>query len=123
MPPRCGAAQALGLADEIGSLAPGRLADICVWKPAVGPVAERRMSVARSLHEKIFAWMTLGDERNLAACFVAGRAVDQLGGQRRTRLIRTDHRWRVRAQQLAPTPALPQRGREPKSRNAAGARE
>ncbi|WP_418318842.1 guanine deaminase [Piscinibacter sakaiensis] len=68
-----GAAQALGLSDEIGSLAPGRLADICAWELAVGPVAERRLSVARSLHERVFAWTTLGDERNLAACYVAGR--------------------------------------------------
>ena len=68
-----GAARALGLDDEIGSLEPGRMADVCSWELAVGPVAERRLSVARSLHEKVFAWMTLGDERNLAACFVAGR--------------------------------------------------
>jgi guanine deaminase len=25
------------------------------------------------LHERVFAWMTLGDERNLAAAYVAGR--------------------------------------------------
>jgi guanine deaminase len=29
--------------------------------------------VARTLHERVFAWMTLGDERNLAAAFIAGR--------------------------------------------------
>lgn len=68
-----GAATALQLADEIGSLEPGRMADVCVWDWAVGPVAQRRMAVARDLHEKVFAWMTLGDERNLAATYVAGR--------------------------------------------------
>ncbi len=72
-----GAAQALGLADEIGSLNPGRVADVCVWELASGLVAERRLSVARSLHERVFAWMTLGDDRNLAACFVAGKAMHQ----------------------------------------------
>jgi guanine deaminase len=70
-----GAATALGLADEIGSLEPGRMADVCVWNWAVGPVAERRLEVARELHEKVFAWMIQGDERNLAAAYVAGRRV------------------------------------------------
>jgi len=67
-----GAATALALADEIGSLEPGCLADVCVWNRAVGPVAQRRMEVARGLHEKVFAWMIQGDERNLAAVYVAG---------------------------------------------------
>ena len=39
---------------------------------AVGEVAERRLAVARDLHEAVFAWMLLGDERNLAATWVAG---------------------------------------------------
>ncbi|MCR5885824.1 guanine deaminase [Rhizobacter sp. J219] len=67
-----GAAEALSLGDEIGSLEPGRMADVCVWDWAAGPVAQRRLSLARDLHEKVFAWMTLGDERNLAATYVAG---------------------------------------------------
>ncbi len=67
-----GGAQALHLDSEIGSLEPGRLADVCVWDWAVGPVAQRRMEVARALHERVFAWMTLGDERNLVAAYVAG---------------------------------------------------
>ena len=69
-----GAARALGLEAEIGSLEPGRLADVAVWDRAVGPVAGRRMAVAQALHEQVFAWLTLGDERNLAAAYVAGRA-------------------------------------------------
>jgi len=69
-----GAAEALGLGAEIGSLQPGRIADVCVWEPAVGAVPLRRAEVARTLHERVFAWMTLGDERNLVRAYVAGRA-------------------------------------------------
>jgi guanine deaminase len=68
-----GAALALGLENEIGTLAPGASADVCVWDPAVGTVATRRAAVARTLHERVFAWMTLADERNLVKAFVAGR--------------------------------------------------
>jgi guanine deaminase len=76
-----GAAVALGLADEIGSLEPQRLADVCVWRWAHGTVAEHRDAVIRQnlsrpaherLHDRLFAWMTLGDERNLMQTWVAG---------------------------------------------------
>ena len=30
-------------------------------------------AVARTLHERVFAWMTLADERNLVQAFVAGQ--------------------------------------------------
>ena len=69
-----GAAKALGLEDEIGSLDVGCAADVCVWDGAVGTVATRRAAVARTLHERLFAWMTLADERNLVQAFVAGCA-------------------------------------------------
>ena len=68
-----GAAEALRLGGEIGGLSVGQAADLCVWDWARGPVAEARDAVARELHERVFAWMTLADERNLAACYVKGR--------------------------------------------------
>ena len=34
----------------------------------------RREQVARTLHEHVFAWMMLADERNLVAAFVAGES-------------------------------------------------
>ena len=74
-----GAAQALGLADEIGSFEPGCLGDVCVWDWASGTVAQRRDDVTRSLHERVFAWMTLSDERNLVCAYVAG--VKRYGGR------------------------------------------
>ena len=67
-----GAAVALDLAHEIGSFDVGCTADICVWDWAVGAVARQRMAVARDLHEKLFAWLILSDERCLAEVYVAG---------------------------------------------------
>ena len=87
-----GAAQALGLAHEIGHLGAGALADVVLWDWAHGPVAERRDAVARGdvpglsaqdLHTRLFAWMVLGDERNRVAAWVAGepvRPADALAG-------------------------------------------
>jgi guanine deaminase len=77
-----GAAEALGLAGEIGSFDPGTTADLVAWDWAHGSVAGHRDKVARgavrdlaeqSLHARIFAWLTLGDERNVAATWVAGQ--------------------------------------------------
>jgi guanine deaminase len=67
-----GAAVALQLDHEIGSFEPGRAADFCVWDWATEAVAERRIAVARSLHEKLFAWITLADRSNLVSTRVAG---------------------------------------------------
>lgn len=67
-----GAAQALHLGHEIGSLEPGALADVVVWDRAASPVEARRQSVARDLHDAVFAWLTLGDERHVVSTRVAG---------------------------------------------------
>ena len=67
-----GAAVGLHLAAEIGSFEPGAMADLCLWDWAVGPVASHRDGLARELHERVFAWLTLGDERNLVETWVAG---------------------------------------------------
>jgi guanine deaminase len=78
-----GAAQALRLDSEIGSLEPGHLADVVVWDWARGPVAAHRDAIAlgslpgsaaQPLHARLFAWLQLADERNVVASFVAGQA-------------------------------------------------
>lgn len=83
-----GAASHLGLADEIGRLEPGCMADVVVWNVAHGPVPEHRYRIAQDklaralqapgqehLHERVFAWVTMGDERNLVSTYVAGQCV------------------------------------------------
>jgi len=68
-----GAAEALQLAGEIGSFDVGCCADVAVWHWAAGPVASHRDALARELHERVFAWITLADERNLETVYVAGQ--------------------------------------------------
>ncbi len=68
-----GAAQALQLDGEIGSFDPGCCADVAVWRWAAGPVARHRDALVRELHERVFAWITLADERNLETIYVAGQ--------------------------------------------------
>jgi len=67
-----GAARALHLADEIGSFDTGCHADVAVWDWAATPLMQHRVDLAETLHERLFAWMTLGDERLLRAAYVAG---------------------------------------------------
>jgi guanine deaminase len=69
-----GGAEALGLDHAIGSFAPGREADLVVLDPAATPVLARRSAVARTLEERLFALMMLGDDRAVAATYVLGEA-------------------------------------------------
>jgi guanine deaminase len=68
-----GAAEALHLQHEVGALEPGLMADLCLWDWSLGTVDGQRLARAKSLHEKVFAWMLLSDERHLAATWVAGQ--------------------------------------------------
>ena len=75
-----GNAEALGLGDRIGTLAPGFEADIVVLDASATPAMAHRMITARgSLAEELFVLMTLGDDRNVAATYVAGRLASSHG--------------------------------------------
>jgi len=67
-----GGARALGLEDRIGSISPGREADIVVLDPAATPLLKLRNSRADSVEDQLFSLMTLGDDRAVRATYVAG---------------------------------------------------
>jgi len=68
-----GAARALDLDDRIGSFRTGREADFVVLDMAATPLLARRTATARSLAERLFLLMTLGDERAVSRTYVMGR--------------------------------------------------
>lgn len=67
-----GGAKALAAADRIGRLAPGAEADFLVLDLAATPLIDRRMRAARTLKERLFALMILGDDRAVARTYLAG---------------------------------------------------
>jgi guanine deaminase len=67
-----GNAEALGLADRIGTLAPGSEADIVVLDSAATPAMALRRETVETLAEELFLLETLGDDRSIAATYVAG---------------------------------------------------
>jgi guanine deaminase len=68
-----GNAEALSLADRIGTLEPGTDADITVLDTRATPVMRLRMEVVETLAEELFLLQTLGDDRAVAEVYVAGR--------------------------------------------------
>lgn len=68
-------AKALYLDDKIGNFSPGKEADFVVLNFNGTPLIERRMQQARSVHEKLFALLMLGDDRAISATYVMGEMV------------------------------------------------
>jgi len=67
-----GNAVALGLEHLIGSFETGREADIVVLDPGAIRSMAHRLETVRDLAEELFVLVTLGDERNVVATYVAG---------------------------------------------------
>ena len=67
-----GAAEALYLDDKIGNFKKGKEADFVVLDFAGSSLTARRTAAASTIEEKLFALMTLADDRNIHATWVNG---------------------------------------------------
>lgn len=67
-----GNARALSLDHKIGSLEPGRDADIIVLDAHATPAMALRMETVSKLTEELFLLQTLGDDRAIAETYIAG---------------------------------------------------
>ena len=72
-----GSADALGIDDRVGKLQVGYAADIAVLDPRATPLLKLRADVAESLDELLFALLICGDDRAIAATYVAGDCAHQ----------------------------------------------
>jgi len=68
-----GAAHALYLDEYVGNFGTGKEADFVVLDPDGSSITRRRNRSAKSISERMFAIMTLGDDRNVHATYVQGR--------------------------------------------------
>lgn len=69
-----GNAEALSLADRIGTLEPGTDADFIVLNMAATPATALKAEVVTSLADELFLLQTMGDDRAIAETYVAGVA-------------------------------------------------
>ncbi len=68
-----GNARALYLDDVIGNFNQGKEADFIVIDYAATPLIERRIKSAKTLQEKLFAMIILGDDRAVFATYIMGK--------------------------------------------------
>ncbi len=70
-----GGAAALYLDDRIGSIEPGKDADLAILDPHATALLKLRSEYAGSIDDQLFALMMLGDDRAVRATYVAGNCV------------------------------------------------
>ncbi|MCX7303104.1 MAG: guanine deaminase [Hyphomicrobiales bacterium] len=68
-----GNAEALSIADRVGTLDTGTAADITVLDARATPAMRLRMETVGTLAEELFLLQTLGDDRSIAEVYVAGK--------------------------------------------------
>ncbi|MGZ3253276.1 MAG: amidohydrolase family protein, partial [Burkholderiaceae bacterium] len=68
-----GGARSMQLEGAIGNFTSGTEADFIVLDPQATPLLARRTSQSNDLEELLFALALLGDDRTVAATYVAGR--------------------------------------------------
>lgn len=68
-------AESLNIADRIGNFLPGKHADFIVLGSDSSSVFDYRYQLCRSLTEKLFLYMTMGDDRNIKNTYVHGVCV------------------------------------------------
>lgn len=71
----CGSARALHLDHQIGNIAPGMAADMVVLNLASTHEIAQRSARAEDIWEEIFPTIMMGDDRAIAATYVAGQKV------------------------------------------------
>ena len=70
-----GGARALYLEDRIGNFSCGQEADLVVLDKAPTALMERRLGTTKSLSERLFVYLMLGDDRAIAATYLLGQRV------------------------------------------------
>ncbi|RUU61917.1 guanine deaminase, partial [Mesorhizobium sp. M7A.T.Ca.TU.009.01.1.1] len=77
-----GNAEALSVAEKIGTLDEGSDADIVVLDARATPAMGLRMETVETLAQELFLLQTLGDDRTVREVYVAGRAAkaDMIAG-------------------------------------------
>lgn len=70
-----GSADAIGMGDVIGTLAPGYEADLVVLDLASTPVIAQRAERAEDIWEALFPTIMMGDDRAISQVYIAGKAL------------------------------------------------
>ena len=72
-----GGAKALSLSDKIGNFSIGKEADFNIINLNCTPLLEYRIKTAKTLEEKLFALMILGDDRAISETYVFGKSMNE----------------------------------------------